>query len=726
MKRILYFILLVVSCIAVYAQDFTIHQGQKLSIFLQEVDAPVANTALEMLTGDVKAVLGSDLLRVQNKNKADIIATIDNELPREGFRLHVENEKLLIEGADAHGLAYGLLEFSRIMGVSPWEWWADCTPDKANVALYSNFITEQCPAVTYRGIFINDEDFGILPWSDGVIGPETNEKIFQLMLRLRANYYWPSMHECSKPFFMIAGNREMAHKYGIYIGGSHCEPLATTPATEWMLRGKGEYNYATNSENIKKFWSDRLQQVKDQEIVYTIGMRGLHDGAMLGAKTDSAKLSLLQSVIYDQRGVLADELKKKAKEIPQVFIPYKEVLDIYNNGLDIPDDVTLMWTDDNYGYIKHFPTEEEMLRDGGNGLYYHVSYWGRPHDYLWLGTASPELMRQQLTEAYMRGVQQVWMLNVGDIKPAEYLIEDFLNMAWNGLRKKTDEQKELLKFMRREFGRDVADSLVTIMSDYYSLAFQRKPEHMGGTRTEEADKEKWNIARPISDWTKEDVEKRVRDYKRISDAVQALEKQIPSNRKSAYLQLVRYPVQAAAQMNFKFLGVANNQSITPYDSIVALTRTYNNKKWNGIMNMAPRKLPVFGQIAQPIPYPDAKETRNIIFAADAWKAVQRDEEVALSLNCTELEGDLEIRLLPNHPVEGEKLSFSMSIDGASPIVFDYQTAGRSEEWKENVLRNYAVRKRKVKFSNRGEHKIVFKALTEGVNLMQISFNSPNK
>lgn len=726
MKRILYFILLVVSCIAVYAQDFTIHQGQKLSIFLQEVDAPVANTALEMLTGDVKAVLGSDLLRVQNKNKADIIATIDNELPREGFRLHVENEKLLIEGADAHGLAYGLLEFSRIMGVSPWEWWADCTPDKANVALYSNFITEQCPAVTYRGIFINDEDFGILPWSDGVIGPETNEKIFQLMLRLRANYYWPSMHECSKPFFMIAGNREMAHKYGIYIGGSHCEPLATTPATEWMLRGKGEYNYATNSENIKKFWSDRLQQVKDQEIVYTIGMRGLHDGAMLGAKTDSAKLSLLQSVIYDQRGVLADELKKKAKEIPQVFIPYKEVLDIYNNGLDIPDDVTLMWTDDNYGYIKHFPTEEEMLRDGGNGLYYHVSYWGRPHDYLWLGTASPELMRQQLTEAYMRGVQQVWMLNVGDIKPAEYLIEDFLNMAWNGLRKKTDEQKELLKFMRREFGRDVADSLVTIMSDYYSLAFQRKPEHMGGTRTEEADKEKWNIARPISDWTKEDVEKRVRDYKRISDAVQALEKQIPSNRKSAYLQLVRYPVQAAAQMNFKFLGVANNQSITPYDSIVALTRTYNNKKWNGIMNMAPRKLPVFGQIAQPIPYPDAKETRNIIFAADAWKAVQRDEEVALSLNCTELEGDLEIRLLPNHPVEGEKLSFSMSIDGASPIVFDYQTAGRSEEWKENVLRNYSVRKRKVKFSNRGEHKIVFKALTEGVNLMQISFNSPNK
>ncbi|MCQ2257875.1 MAG: glycosyl hydrolase 115 family protein [Bacteroidaceae bacterium] len=724
MKKILYFLLLVISCVNSYAQDFTVSQGQRLSIFMQEIDTPVANTALEMLTEDVKAVLGSELTRVINRNKADIIATIDTELPREGFRLHVEEGRLIIDGADAHGLAYGLLEFSRIMGVSPWEWWADCVPDKANVALYSDFITEQCPAVTYRGIFINDEDFGILPWSGGFIGPETNEKIFQLMLRLRANYYWPSMHECSRPFFTIAGNRDMAHKYGIYVGGSHCEPLATTPATEWMLRGKGEYNYATNAERIKSFWSERIRQVKDQEMVYTIGMRGLHDGAMLGAKNDSTKLALLQKVILDQRALLADELKKKPKEIPQVFIPYKEVLDIYNNGLQVPEDVTIMWTDDNFGYIRHFPTEDEMLRDGGNGLYYHVSYWGRPHDYLWLGTASPFLMRQQLTEAYMRGVQQIWVLNVGDIKPAEYLIEDFLNMAWNGLRKKTDEQKELLKFMRREFGRDVADSLVSIMADYYHLAFQRKPEHLGGSRTEEADKETWNAIRPIAEWSKEDVDARVKEYKRISDAVQALEKQIPNNRKSAYFQLVKYPVQASAQMNFKFFGVADNQRVNPYDSIVALTRTYNNKKWNGIMDMAPRNLPVFSPLTRTVPYAESKIKSDILFTTKTWKSVARDEELTFTFTNTDLTPQLEIRLLPNHPIEGKTLSFSVSIDGAKPVVYEYQTVGRSEEWKQNVLRNYAVRKHNLQFTDKGEHKIVFKALTEGVNLTHIAVNSP--
>ena len=221
--------------------------------------------------------------------------------------------------------------------------------------LRAGYSTEQSPAVAYRGIFINDEDWGILPWSGGVIGPETNERIFQLMLRLRANYYWPAMHEVSQPFFTIPGNREMAHKYGIYIGGSHCEPMATSPAKEWEMRGVGDYNYVTNSEAVKNFWQERLEEVKGQDIVYTIGMRGLHDGSMQGTKTKEDKLRYLQQAIDDQREMLRSTVNVDVASVPQVFVPYKEVLDIYRSGLQVPDDVTLMWTDDNYGYIRHFP-----------------------------------------------------------------------------------------------------------------------------------------------------------------------------------------------------------------------------------------------------------------------------------------------------------------------------------------------------------------------------------
>ena len=731
MKRMCFLWMVCVMAAMAHAQDFLLPQGKDVNIYVQMVDEPVAATACEMLAADVKKVLGAELVRVKKPTKAKVVAVLDDCLPREGFRLYVERGQLFVRGADAHGLAYGLLEVSRLMGVSPWEWWADSSPcplrEGERFVLPVGFTSLQSPAVSYRGIFINDEDWGILPWSGGVIGPETNEKIFQLMLRLRANYYWPSMHEVSKPFFTIEGNREMAYKYGIYVGGSHCEPMATSPATEWKLRGVGDYNYVTNRTAVLQFWRERVEEVKGQDIVYTLGMRGVHDGSMQGVKTKDEKLHYLQQVIDDQREMLTSLVNPHVTQVPQVFVPYKEVLDIYHAGLRVPDDVTLIWTDDNYGYIRHFPDEQERSRKGGNGLYYHISYWGRPHDYLWLGTFSPFLLRQQLTEAYQRDIRRMWVLNVGDIKPAEYQIEDFMNMAWEGVDGQADERGKIRQFLEREFGEGLADTLTSIMVDHYRLAFDRKPEHMGGTRVEEADKAYWSTFRPIDGWTKEDVQQRVDDYQRLSDAVETLAEQVPAQRRDTYFQLVKYPVQAAAQMNFKFL--MPERSGEAYDSIVTLTHIYNNNpRWQGIMDMAPRKLAVFGKVEEPMEYPASPSAKggvaeNLLFSEDTWLSVRLGDALTFPFEASADSVTFDIRLLPNLPVSGERLTFAVSVDDGEEQVFHYETYDRSEEWKQNVLRNYAQRFATFSFHTEkkadSQHVLTFKALTEGVNLRSI-------
>lgn len=684
----------------------------------------VASTALEMLRHDIETVISGRVMMVTDSCKANIVMSLDSSLPHEGFRLNVRKGKLHVAGADEHGLAYGMLELSRKMGVSPWEYWADCTVRTLDrFVLKEGFAETQHPAVAYRGIFINDEDWGLNPWATrqepeawtlkqgrikGAIGPKVNEKIFQLLLRLRANYYWPAMHECSQPFFTIAGNREMAAKYGIYIGGSHCEPMATSPAAEWELRGNGEYNYVTNREAVQDFWRERIREVHDQEIVYTIGMRGVHDGAMQGVKTDADKLTYLQMVIDDQRQMLARTTGRDVRQIPQVFVPYKEVLDIYRSGLQVPEDVTLMWTDDNYGYIRYFPTALEQSRTGGNGLYYHASYWGRPHDYLWLNSMPLGLMENQLMSAYQNGIRRIWVLNVGDIKPAELQIEDFMDIAWNG----TPGGMEMFK---REFGDEAGGEIISIMQRYMMQTALCKPEFMAGTRVEEADRAYWNTVRSMpGDWDKYSVKQRVECYQDISDRVEELYSRIPQDRKDAFFQLVKYPVQAAAQMSFKFLCPERCQEA--YDSIQSLTRIYNTVcaagKWNGIISASPRNLPVFQRVtAQQLPqYPDRSPWTECYRQGDEFhfSLPQRTDSVTL-----------QIRLLPTHPIQGDTLAFAVRVDDGRWIECCYQTYGRSEEWKQNVLRGYAQRTIRVPVArDRDDHVIGFRPLTAGVTLWE--------
>lgn len=749
-------------CDASYAQaagDFVIERGKDVSVSLPSGHRQVLTSALSLLGQDLRSVFGDTVMVVRRDAGIEIKIDPSNVSKPQGYRMEViSGGRLKVTAHDSAGAAYALMDLSRRIGVSPWEWWADAAPRvKERFSLPEGFVSEQAPDVEYRGIFINDEDWGLMPWSSktmepgnrrGVIGPETNRRIFELMLRLRANYYWPAMHECTEPFFLTPGNREMAERFGIYLGGSHCEPMASSTAVEWSRRGKGEYDYVSNSSNVYKFWEDRVKDVSGQEIVYTLGMRGVHDGAMNGAKTVDEQKSVLTRAIADQRKLIRRYVDKDVTKVPQVFIPYKEVLDVYNAGLEVPEDVTLMWCDDNYGYIRHFPTEWEAARKGGNGIYYHVSYWGRPHDYLWLGSFSPWLMWQQMKLAYDKGIRKMWILNVGDIKPAEYQIELFMDMAWDMDGVANDGVgKHMEKFYSREFGNRVAGEIAMLMKEYYRLAFIRRPEFMGNTRTEERDKAYYGKVRDLP-WSDRYVRDRIAGYGALEDKAELIAGEIATDRRDTYFQLVKYPVQAAAEMNKKMLyaqlarhgKVEWGRSAEAYDSIVVLTKIYNegianHGKWNGIMDMHPRKLSVFNPVVsgetsdEPV-LPDIRmidvrcHKGDVSVAHDGLghtgHAIEIPEGNTVVYTVSPSDSDslkVALNFLPNHPVrEGEGLKVAVSFGGGKPQELDYSTKGRSEEWKDNILNGRAVRR--VTFPvggiQKGELKV--KALTEGVIL----------
>lgn len=753
--------------------QFSLRSDQPIKLACDNAEEKVVQTALKLFIRDYQSVFSASAavdarqgnIIVGTVGKSPLLKAVSADVSalagkKQAFLLQVlPDGKLLVAGSDSHGTAYGIMELSRLIGVSPWEWWADVTPEKkTSFVLSAEYQTLQSPSVEYRGIFINDEDWGLIPWSSqtyepsdikGHIGPKTNARIFELLLRLRANTYWPAMHECTLPFFLTEGNRKVAEEYGIFIGSSHCEPMVCSAAGEWRRRGQGDYDYVNNSASVYKFWEDRVKEVAQQGNIYTLGMRGVHDGQMQGAKTVAEQKAVLERVLKDQRGLLQKYVNKDVTAIPQAFIPYKEVLDIYNAGLQVPDDVTLIWCDDNYGYIRHFPTAEERARKGGNGIYYHVSYWGRPHDYLWLGTFSPYLLHQQMKLAYDRGIQKMWVLNVGDIKPAEYQIELFLDMAWN-----IDEVNEigvtahLKSWLGREFGSNCAEELLPAMEAHYQLSYIRKPEFMGNTREEERDP-KYKVIKDLP-WSEQTISERLRSYTTLSDVVERMESNIPADRQDAYFQLVKYPVQAAAQMNRKILTAQLarhskadwKQSDAAFDSIASLTQQYNslqNGKWNRMMDFQPRKLPVFKRVEHTTATEPMVTDRKILCKWNAMECtygkpvpceglgyerkaagIRKGSSLTFAFDDYGKDSvEVEIRLLPSHPLDEKQLRFAISVDEAVPQTVSYETKGRSEEWKENVLRNQAIRKVTLPINKQASHKLVITALDEGMVLDQV-------
>ena len=656
MKRILFCTILTLCTSTVMAADVVWYDGQHpVTYTLESRVAPVVEIGLDMFCDDMRQVTGlqaipseTGIIHIVELDKASS-ATIRRlkalGIPidslsgkNDAFCLSATNGRITVVGNNGRGTTYGLLELSRKAGVSPWVWWGDVVPERrARLSLPDTFSTLQSPSVEYRGIFINDEDWSLRNWawknyekSDqfGTIGPKTYKAIFQLLLRLRANAIWPGMHTGTPGFFTIPGNKEMADSCGILIGTSHCEPLLRNNVAEWDHVSRGPYNYITNREQVQQYWIERLKEVKGSEEFFTIGMRGIHDGSMEGVKTKEEKLSALQQVIDDQRELIRKYYNKEVEKVPQVFIPYKEVLEILESGLRVPDDVTLMWCDDNYGYMTRLSDAEQQKRQGGGGVYYHLSYWGRPHDYLWLTTTQPGLIYNEMKAAYDHNCRRLWIVNVHDPKVAAYDLELFLDMAWdiNSLTPNTINQ-HLENWLCTQFGQEAGKQLFPAMKEFYRLCGIRKPEFMGWTQVE-LDKTVYPRGRSqvvdtefsLTEFDNE-VWHYLSDYEHICLQVQEAEKLIRPELKSAYFAHVKYPVLGAramaakmleAQMaRSKYLGQTDKamegredymmqhaaRAMYAYRDIQRLTAYYNDSlaegKWKGMMNMMPRDLNVF-------------------------------------------------------------------------------------------------------------------------------------
>ena len=528
------------------------------------------------------------------------------------------DQALVIAGSDRRGAIFGVYELSETIGVSPWYWWADVpVKSKKLLAVRAGVSKQGPPAVKYRGIFLNDEDWGLRPWAakslepeTGNIGPKTYAKIFELLLRLKANFLWPAMHDGTPAFNFYPTNKEVADLYGIVMGSSHCEQMLRDNVDEWHRDGQGEYNYVTNRDGVLKYWETRVQENGKFENVFTMGMRGIHDGGMPGGGTQQEKAERLHRIIADQRELLRKWVNPDVAKVPQIFCPYKEVLPLYRLAPDIPEDITLCWPDDNYGYVRQFSDAREQQRSGGAGVYYHVSYWGAPYDYLWLCSTPPALIWEEMTKAYDYGARTLWVLNVGDIKPAELDIEFTMRLGWNPHQWRADNVNDFLEEMfTRDFGPEHARSMAWLLGEYFWLNFQRKPEHMG------LDERNSLLAKPVYSVMAngDEAERRMEAFVRLTEWADSLGRQIPESQQDAFFQLVAYPVHGAALMNMKSLNLARfraysdqgrasaanylAKALQAYDEIQRGTDGYNNRiangKWRNMMSANPRNQGVF-------------------------------------------------------------------------------------------------------------------------------------
>lgn len=665
-----------------------------ISYILPKNTESVVKVAVDMFCDDLNQVTGFTPKSTSEKNATIRIIQLDKKkykqfkkigIPvddlskkKDGFFIKVIGKQIYVVGSDARGTAYGVLELSRMAGVSPWIWWGDVKPEKKfRLTIPSDFQSFQSPSVEYRGVFLNDEDWSLQPWSwkhfnpsnqRGLISAKTYKEIFKLLMRLRANAIWPAMHGESVPFYYVPGAKEAADSCGIVIGTSHCEPLMRNNVGEWDLTKRGNFNFIENHDQVINYWTERLKEVENYQNVYTIGMRGVHDGSMEGVSTMKEKTEALQKVIYEQRIMLQKYINPDVTKIPQQFVPYKEVLDIYENGLDVPEDVMLTWCDDNYGYMTRLSDAQQQKRSGGAGVYYHLSYWGRPHDYLWLTTTQPGLIYNEMQEAYNHNARRLWIVNVHDIKPAVYDLEFFLDLAWNiNSISPNTINKHLENWLCREFGKEAGTKLFPAMLEYYRLCNIRRPEFMGWTKVEE-DKKKYNKGwTPVIDSEfsltefNGELDRYLSDYKKIKNAILQIEKSISSDRKDAFFASIKYPVFGASAMAEKWLEAQRARTIakqnldsthwtkneelltacaksqSAYNEIANLTRYWNNElsdgKWKYSMHFFPRDLPVFEAPKLPINLTDndlQKYASYVDKSANTLSEIKLDSCIAIN------------------------------------------------------------------------------------------------
>jgi hypothetical protein len=647
---------------------------------------------------------------------------------------------LVIAGSDRRGTAYGLYELSRAIGVSPWHWWADAAPlRQPNLRVRRGARRFGPPSVKYRGIFINDEDWGLAPWSAtnfepgrGGMGPKTYAKVFELLLRLKANTLWPAMHRISPAFNADPENARLADRYAIVMGSSHAEPMLRNNVREWTA-SPDDYDYGKNPQGVRAYWEERVRANGGYENIYTLGMRGIHDSGMLGASDMPTRRRLLENIFSDQRDLL-HRYASPLVHAPQVFTPYKEVLDIYRSGLAVPEDVTLVWPDDNFGYIRRFPTADERKRPGGAGVYYHLSYLGAPLSYLWLSTTPPALIAEEMGRAYDLGADRMWIANVGDLKPAELAVDFFLSLAWDapGARALGVDA-----FVRRWAAENIdahqAVAIAAVLAEHHRLNFERRPEHL-----------QWHLPsqrpRP-SPYSIAEADRRIAAFDRNLAALERIAVHAPAERRAALFELLVYPVQTAAEANRRFFAAEAHDRLRDTNlsgalrraalahaadaRITALTQRYNDLldgKWRGIMAVEPADgqwksfrasppvLPAYSRggerlapsVTGPGPAPHVWPRLDLRDVSGNWRRVPglgRDGGIALGSRVDQpVRGRgavsldrgawrVFVDLIPTYPDrDGEMLRLDLHIDGrAHPLTILRETGDSA--WAQAVLDN---------------------------------------
>jgi len=601
------------------SSDFILaEKGVVAPLVVSAFDYPGVIEVMKYLQADVKAVTGVEpklLLDAIPENKQIVIVgtlgnspLIDRLINTNKINVNdikgrwenslievVENpfpnvaRALVIVGSDKRGTMFGIVDLSAKMGVSPWYWWADVPiPQQSNMYVKAGRYDLGEPKVKYRGIFLNDEEPCLGRWTVekyGGFNRQFYEKLFELILRLKGNYIWPAMWWASfntdDPW-----NAELADKMGIVMGSSHHEPMGRAWA-EWKKNGIGAWNYETNSAELKKFWTEGIKRIENHEVIVNMAMRGDGDEAM-SAETN---ISLLEKIVADQRKIIADVTGKPITNTPQMWALYKEVQDYYDKGMRVPDDITLLLCDDNWGNIRKLPKPGTPVRKGGYGIYYHFDYVGGPRNYKWVNTCPIPRIWEQMNLAYEHGVKQLWLVNVGDLKPMEYPISFFLDYAWNPEIWSAEKLPEYaIKWAAQQFGEKQSKDIAYLIDTYTKYNSRRKPELLAP--------ETYSL---INFHEAENV---VDDYNKLLDMAQKTGKKLSKEYTDTYYQLVLHPIEACANLNKLYLTVAKNRLYSDQSRVntndlanqaelifkkdAEITEYYHTKlsggKWNNMMN----------------------------------------------------------------------------------------------------------------------------------------------
>lgn len=574
------------------------------AIYVDPNDFTVVKKAAGLLSSDIEKVSGKKIPVVNSPVKGNLIiigsaekSAAIKELVRKGqisaptaweeYRIKAVNNRLIITGSDRRGTAFGVFEVARQIGVSPWYWWAD-VPVKPQKHLYLNpkLDIADAPKVRYRGIFINDEAPALSGWSREKFGGFNSTfytHVFELMLRLKANYLWPAMwgnaYYDDDPL-----NVQLADDYAIVIGTSHHEPM-NRAHDEWRRYGKGPWNYEKNKDSLQAFWREGFRRAWNEKIT-TVGMRGDGDEPM----TRETATGLLERIVRDQRTIIEEVSGKPAPETPQLWALYKEVQEYYDKGMRVPDDITLLLCDDNWGNIRKLPAPDAPPRKGGYGIYYHFDYVGGPRNYKWINTTQTIRVWEQMNLAYRHGVKDIWIVNVGDIKPLEFPISFWCDFAWNPERIGPDDVRKYTEaWAADQFGKEQAGEIAAILTRYTQYNSRRKPELLdAGTYSLDHYRE---------------FDRVKGEYNTLLAKAEEIKATLPAKYHDAYFQLVLHPVKAMSNLYDLYYYVARNKKAFDQKDITAnryadsakaafekdslITLEYHslrNGKWNHMMS----------------------------------------------------------------------------------------------------------------------------------------------